>query len=147
MHDRAEGLRRNNTAADLDCLDRLQAHHGLGEKAVEPLVPVSVGAQARGHVVHHHLKDAANSVAGARSFFYLLFHAGLGRRVHAAQQNLSALRDLDNLFPGGSAFKLYATYTDDVAANSMPSSRNSSLAKPPAATREVDSRAEARSST
>ena len=45
--------------ADLDALDRLDAHQRPGQPRVEPPVPVHVGAEARRQAVHDHLDDAA----------------------------------------------------------------------------------------
>ena len=49
--------------ADLDALDRLDAHHRLGEQAVELAVPVDVAAQPDGHAVGEHLDHPAERVA------------------------------------------------------------------------------------
>ena len=47
---------------DLDPLDRLDRHHGLGEPAVEFLVPLRVRAEAEGDALDADLDDAAQSV-------------------------------------------------------------------------------------
>ena len=49
--------------ADLDALDGLDAHHGLGEQGVELAVPVDVAAEPDGHALGEHLDDAAERVA------------------------------------------------------------------------------------
>ena len=49
--------------ADLDRLDRLDAHQREGEQGVELAVPVDVAAEADGHAVRDHLDDAADAVA------------------------------------------------------------------------------------
>ena len=49
--------------ADLDALDRLDAHERGGEPGVEPAVPVDVAAEARRQAVGQHLDDAAEGVA------------------------------------------------------------------------------------
>ena len=79
----AERLGSRNAAADLDGLHRLQAHHRPGKQAVEPLVPVGVGAEAGGNAVGHHFKDAAHGVAGAGGLFDFFFHARFGGGIDA----------------------------------------------------------------
>ena len=49
--------------ADLDALDRLDAHEGLGQQGVELAVPVDVAAEADRHAVGQHLDHAAERVA------------------------------------------------------------------------------------
>ena len=49
--------------ADLDALDRLDAHERAGEPGVEAAVPVHVRAEARRQPVHGDLDDAAEGVA------------------------------------------------------------------------------------
>ena len=49
--------------ADLDALDRLDAHERAGQPGVEPAVPVHVAAQARRQPVDDDLDDAAEGVA------------------------------------------------------------------------------------
>ena len=50
--------------ADLDALDRLDAHQRAGQPGVQPAVPLDVAAQAGRQAVHHHLDHAAQGVAG-----------------------------------------------------------------------------------
>ena len=49
--------------ADLDALDRLDAHQGLGEQPVELAVPVDVTAEADRQAVAEHLDDPAERVS------------------------------------------------------------------------------------
>ncbi len=49
--------------ADLDALDRLDAHQRAGQLRVEPAVPVHVRAEARRQPVDDHLDHAAERVA------------------------------------------------------------------------------------
>ena len=49
--------------ADLDALDRLDAHQRGGEPGVQPAVPVHVRAEAHRHAVGQHLDDPAEGVA------------------------------------------------------------------------------------
>src|SRR5690606_28545845 len=48
--------------ADLDPLDGLNAHHGLGDAAVELEVPLDVASQPRRHPPRPRLDDAAEGV-------------------------------------------------------------------------------------
>ena len=111
----AEGLGRGDAAADFDRLDRLQAHHGPGQQAVEALVPVGVGAQAGRHPVRDDFEDAVDGVAGAGGFFDFLLHAGFGFRVHAGQDHFVAGDQRGDLFPGGGPVHFHAAHADDVA--------------------------------
>ena len=54
---------RLETHADLDPLDRLHRHHGLGQPAVELLVPLRVRAEAEGDALDADLDHAAQRVA------------------------------------------------------------------------------------
>ncbi len=56
--------RQGEAAADLDALDGVDAHHGLGQEAVQLAVPHDVGAEADGHAGGPHLERAAEGVPG-----------------------------------------------------------------------------------
>ena len=60
---RAAAAGRLEAQADLDALDRLHGHHGLGQPAVELAVPLGVRAQAEGQALDAHFDDAAERVA------------------------------------------------------------------------------------
>ena len=59
----AAAARGLEAVADLDALDRLDAHHRGGELAVEPVVAAGERAQADRQPVRDHLDDAAEGVA------------------------------------------------------------------------------------
>ena len=58
---RPRGLK---THADLDAFHRLHGHHGLGQAAVELLVPLGMRAESVGQALDANLDDAAQRVAG-----------------------------------------------------------------------------------
>ena len=144
----AERLSRSDSLAHFHCLHCLQGHHRPGEQAVETLIPIGVGAKPGGRAVDDDLKDAADGVAGAQDVIDFRFHLLFGFRVDAVQQHFIALAQGGDLFPGGDATAAPTRPTRTTwLLTSMPSDFSSSLAMAPAATRAVDSRAEARSST
>ena len=72
--------------ADLDALDRLDAHQRGREPGVEPAVPVHVAAEARRQAVHDDLDDAAEGVAVLARGLDLGHHRRAGARVEAAHR-------------------------------------------------------------
>ena len=72
--------------ADLDALDRLDAHQRAGQPRVEPAVPVHVRAEARRQAVHDHLDDAAEGVAVLVGLVDLGDHRLAGVGVEAAHR-------------------------------------------------------------
>ena len=59
----AAGPGQGEAVADLDALDRLDAHQRAGQPRVQPAVPVHVRAQTRRQSPDHHLDHAAEGVA------------------------------------------------------------------------------------
>ncbi len=74
------------TLADLDRLDGLDAHEGLGQQAVEPAVPVNVAAQPDRHAVGEDLGHSAEGVAVLGRRLHRGHHRLLGSRVEAAHR-------------------------------------------------------------
>ena len=72
--------------ADLDALDRLDAHQRAGEPRVEAAVPVHVRAEAGREAVHHDLDDTAERVAVLVRLVDPLDHQLRGVRVEAAHR-------------------------------------------------------------
>src|SRR5699024_7815560 len=70
--------------ADLDALDRLDAHDGSGEGGGEFSVPVDVTAEADGNPVGDGLDDAAQRITLLRGGFDLGDHGRRGLVVEAA---------------------------------------------------------------
>jgi hypothetical protein len=70
--------------ADLDALDRLDAHEGPGQPSVEPPVPVDVGPEAGREPVDHHLHDPAEGVAIPVGLVDPRDHGSTGPRVEAS---------------------------------------------------------------
>ena len=118
MHRGAEGERRAYTSSDLNCLDRLQRHHRLRQKAVQSLIPLRVGSQSRGDIVSDHFEYATHGITRAQCQIHLGLHAQLGFRVSAVKQHLifgveplqGIPADLIVLQPG-------VTYRDHMAEN------------------------------
>src|SRR5207248_6590956 len=65
VRSRAMPRRVGERVANLDPLNRLDAHHRRGQAAVEALVPLAVRAQADGQTVGNDLEDAAQGVTRA----------------------------------------------------------------------------------
>ena len=63
MRDTAAAAGGFEAVTDLDALDGLNAHHGAGELAVEPIVPAGEGTQPDRQSVGDHFHDAAECVA------------------------------------------------------------------------------------
>ena len=84
----AGGGGSRDASAQFDGFDGLEAHDGLGEEAVEALIPVDVGAYAGGEPVDDDLEDAADGVAGAEGDVDFGFHAGLGFGVDAGEEDV-----------------------------------------------------------
>jgi hypothetical protein len=77
---------RLEAVADLDALDRLDAHERAGQPGVEAPVPVHVAAQARRQAVDEHLDDAAEGVAVLAGGVDLGDHRGARAGVEAAHR-------------------------------------------------------------
>src|SRR5690606_11842773 len=77
VHRGARAARPLEAEAELDALDRLDGHEGLGQTAVEPGVPGDVAAEADGHAPGHDLEHAAEGVPRGPSLVHRLDHAGL----------------------------------------------------------------------
>ena len=133
--------------ADLDALDRLDAHERLGQQGVELAVPVHVAAEADRHAVGEHLDDAPQGVAVLLGRLDLVDHGGLGRRVEAAHlggvDGEQVGRDRDGTRPPPGRCRA----APRGSPTSTPRWPRRALATAPAATRAAVSRAEARSST
>ena len=97
--------------------------------------------------MRHNLEDAIYGVAGARSRIHFLFHARFSGGVDAGQHHFVFPGERGDLVPRRVALQFHAAHANHVAGHLDAQSRSMSLAKAPAATRAVDSRAEARSST
>ena len=80
--------------ADLDAFHGLHGHHGLGQAAVELLVPLGVRAESVGQALDADLDDAAQRVAGLLAaidqFGDLVVTIGI-ERVHDAAVAAGAL--------------------------------------------------------
>ena len=99
--------------ADLDALDRLDAHQRAGQPRVEPAVPVHVRAEARRQAVHDHLDDAAEGVAVLVRLVDPLDHRLARVGVEAAHRVVVEARHVVGLGPqavGGA----HAAELDDV---------------------------------
>jgi len=72
--------------ADLDSLDRVDAHQGSRQPAVQPPVPVHVAAQARRQPVADDLDHAAERVPVLAGLVDLDLHGGAGRGIQAADR-------------------------------------------------------------
>ena len=132
--------------AELDALDGLDAHHRLGEQAVELAIPVDVAAEPDGHAVGEHLDHPAERVAVLGGRLDLRDH-----RLGAAGIEAAHRRVVDR-----ARGRRESAVTAELRASpicttwemtSMPIVRSSSLATAPAATRAAVSLALARSST
>ncbi len=106
-----------DAAAELDGFDGLEAHDGLGEEAVEALVPVDVGADAGGQAVDDDLEDAADGVAGAEGDVDFGLHAGFGFGVDAGEEDVFPAGEGGDLGEGGLAGELGGAYAGDVAGD------------------------------
>ena len=80
--------------ADLDALDRLDAHQRAGERRVEPSVPVHVRAEAGRQTVDHDLDHAAERVAVLVGLVDALDHQLRGVGVQAAHRVVVEARDV-----------------------------------------------------
>ena len=80
--------------ADLDPLDRLDAHQGLGQQAVEPAVPVHVAAEPDRDAVADDLDHPAEGVADLGRRLDLGDHGRLGLGVEAAHLRLVDARQV-----------------------------------------------------
>ena len=78
--------------ADLDALDRLDAHERRGEAGVDAAVPVHVGAEPGRQPVHDDLDDAAEGVAGAVRVVDLGDHRGARRRDPRSAPGRASIR-------------------------------------------------------
>src|SRR5206468_4326078 len=76
--------RHLEAVADLDRLDGLDAHQGLGQLAVQLAVPVDVAAQPDRHAVAQHFHHPAQRVAQLGRRFDLLDHGRLRVGIEAA---------------------------------------------------------------
>ena len=132
--------------ADLDALDRLDAHHRLGEQGVELAIPVDVAAETDGHAVAEHLDDATERVTVLGGGLDLEDHRLGGGRVEAAHGRLVDLRQVGEV--GRAAVARAAPHLHDVGDDVDAELGEQQLGHaPPAATRAAVSRALARSST
>ena len=148
VRERAGGGREREAVADLDALDRLDAHQRAGQPGVEAAVPVHVRAEPRRQAVHDDLDDAAERVAvlvrlvdpgdhrcaglGVEAAHRVLVEPGHGpragvRRPRGRRPRRARRRGTPRRAPTACSRKLAATR--------------------PSATRAAVSRAEARSST
>ena len=75
---------RGDGVADLDPLRRLDREHRRRDPAVEPALPLDVGAEAGRHAVGTRLGHAAEGVAVALGGLDLGDHRGLGAGIDAA---------------------------------------------------------------
>jgi CIC family chloride channel protein len=85
--------------ADLDRLDGVDREDGLGQAAVELLVPLHVRAEPHGHVVGDHGDGAAEGVPLVLRLFDEAHHLGLQRAVDGAQGR--GFVHLEQVFPVG----------------------------------------------
>src|SRR4051794_901577 len=76
------------TVADLDTLDRLDAHQGAGEAGVESAVPVHVRTETRRQAVNYYFDNTTKSVAVLLRGIDLLDHPGARRGVRAPDRVL-----------------------------------------------------------
>ena len=144
----AEGLGRGNSLADLHCFHRLQRHHRPGEQSVQPLIPVGIGAEARQARREPLLRRRRRWSRRCARRDRLPPSSALRLRDRRSSTGshrvwFSAAISSQEAMRGSSARPTRTTWLP----TSMPSEFNSNLAMAPAATRAVDSRAEARSST
>src|SRR5579872_6426818 len=72
--------------AELDGLDRVDRHHGLGEPAVELAVPVHVAPEPRWEPARYDAKRASDRVAKLADLVDQLDHLAGGLRVGAAHR-------------------------------------------------------------
>ena len=128
-HDESEKiLLDNNIAAgganscepDLDALNGLNRNDGLRQLSVQPRVPGDVRPKPRRNSMRDHLKNAADSVAGAIRLIHHGFHALFGFRVDAVQQNVIAQAERDQFIPSGRAFELGFADADHVTQDGDP---------------------------
>ena len=107
--------RGEESVADLDALDRLDAHEGGSELRVESAVPVHVGAEAGRNAVGEHLDDAAERVAVLVGGVDLGDHEGAGRGVEAAQRVGVERVDVVRMRQRGALGNAHGTDGDGVA--------------------------------
>ena len=116
--------------ADLDALDRLDAHQRLGQQGVELAVPVHVAAEPDRHAVGEHLDDAAERVAVLGRRLDLLDHRLLGRGVEAAHLGVVDALEVGRRRAARSDFDRHRAHLDHVAtAPSTPMCASSALAQ------------------
>ena len=101
VRQRARGGGERETVADLDALDRLDAHQRAGEPRVEAAVPVHVRAEARRQAVHDDLDDAAEGVAVLVGLVDRGDHRLAGVGVQAADRVVVEAGDVVGLRPRG----------------------------------------------
>ncbi len=114
---RAGGLGCRDAAAEFDGFDGLKAHDGLGQEAVEALIPVDVGADAGGKAVDDDLKDAADGVTGAEGGVDFSLHTGFGFGVDAGEEDVFSAGEGGDLGEGGLAGELGCADAGNVAGN------------------------------
>ena len=134
--------------ADLDALDRLDAHQRAGQPRVEAAVPVHVRAEARRQAVHDDLDDAAEGVAVLVGLVDARRPSARWRRVEAAHR---VVVERGHVVAVGTRAGRggYAAELDDVRdhrSRRRPAARKLEATRP-SATRAAVSRAEARSRT
>jgi hypothetical protein len=88
-----------HASADFHGFDGLHAHQRLSQLSIQLFVPLRVGAEAHGNVVHHNFKNAADGVACFQRGIHFRFHMLLCCGVHTAQRRIQIFADGANLFP------------------------------------------------
>ena len=139
--------RQREAVADLDALDRLDAHQRAGEPRVEPTVPVHVRAETRRQAVHDDLDHAAEGVAVlVRLVDLRLTIAALASASRQRTGSASSAADVGGE-RDGSAGRLRGADGHDVGDHAplRRPARGTCAATAPSATRAAVSRAEARS--
>src|SRR5713226_1058282 len=117
LHFAAVGARGGYARADFHGFDGLDAHDGLGETAVEFLVPLRVAAEAYGNLARDDFEDAADGVAGLERGVDLSFHFVLRGGIHAAQRRINVGVYGEDFVPGGVAVEFDVADLNRVAGD------------------------------
>ena len=127
--------------------DRLDAHQGLGQQALQPAVPVHVAAESDRDAVADDLGHPAQGVADLGRGLDLGHHGRLGLGVEAPHLRLVDAREVGERSAGPWTWMTTGPIWTTWLTMPMPSSARKALLTAPAATRAAVSRAEARSRT
>ena len=115
LHLGPEAGRALRGEADFDSLHGLHGNDGLRQAAIQTRIPRHMRSQPHGDAARHHLENAADGIAGAVRLVDHCFHADLGFRVHAAEQDFRPAAESGNLIPGGRALEPHGAHGNHVA--------------------------------